>query len=171
LHAIIQTMQETPNPSPPPIEDVISLFARRIPHSRDIGMQIDTATTDDKTRFRLPPQPHLAGDHGGAFFFPGVLFSLADSACGLAVFRSLGRFVPIATLDMRIDHLAPATMDADLLAVAECYRMTRTVAFTRCELMAGPSAKVVAIVMGTFMLSSSSAHPLAPRARTEAAKA
>jgi acyl-coenzyme A thioesterase PaaI-like protein len=138
-----------------PADDLAELFTRRIPHARDIGMQFDADAADGKCRLRLAPQPHLAGDHGGAFFFPGVLFSVADSACGVAVFRALGRYVPIATLDMRIDHLAPATMDADLLAEAECYRLTRTVAFTRCELMAGPAAKVVAIVMGTFMLSSS----------------
>ncbi|WP_218510663.1 MULTISPECIES: PaaI family thioesterase [unclassified Variovorax] len=131
------------------------LFARRIPHGLDIGMQVEDAGADGKTRVRLAPRPHLSGDNGGAFFFPGVLFSLADSACGLAVMRALERVVPIATLDMRIDHLAPATMDAELCAQAECYRMTRTVAFTRCEVIAGPASKLVAVVMGTFMLSSS----------------
>ncbi|MEJ8850542.1 PaaI family thioesterase [Variovorax rhizosphaerae] len=135
--------------------DLAELFARRIPHGHDIGMQIEDASADGKVRMRIAPQPHLSGDNGGAFFFPGVLFSLADSASGLAVMRGLERMVPIATLDMRIDHLAPATMDADLRAEAECYRMTRTVAFTRCELTAGPASKLVATVMGTFMLSSS----------------
>ncbi|MEJ8822214.1 PaaI family thioesterase [Variovorax humicola] len=133
-------------------------FARRMPHGHDIGMRLEEASADGKTRMCLSPQPYLAGDNCGAFFFPGVLFSLADSASGMAVFKALDRVVPIATLDMRIDHLAPATMDADLHAEAECYRMTRTVAFTRCELMAGPAAKVVAIVMGTFMLSSSTSR-------------
>ena len=142
--------------------DFADLFARRIPHGHDIGMQVEAASADGKARVRLAPQPQLSGDNGGAFFFPGVLFSLADSASGLAVMRALERIVPIATLDMRIDHLAPATMDADLLAEAECYRMTRTVAFTRCELMAGPASKVVAVVMGTFMLSSSTPRGVRP---------
>ena len=65
--------------------------------------------------------------------------------------------MPIATLDMRIDHLAPATMDADLVAVAECYRLTKSIAFARCELLSGPRRRVAAIAVGTFMLSSSSA--------------
>ena len=114
-----------------------------------------TRAPDGKTRLRLAPQPHLSGDNGGAFFFPGVLFSAGRFGLRPGRDPGTGRVVPIATLDMRIDHLAPATMDADLSAEAECYRMTRTVAFTRCELMAGPASKLVAIVMGTFMLSSS----------------
>jgi len=144
------------------VREIADSFARRIPHGHDIGMRLEEESADGKTRLRLAPQPGLAGDNGGAFFFPGVLFSLADSASGLAVFRSLDRVVPIATLDMRIDHLAPATMDADLRAEAECYRMTRTVAFTRCELMAGPESRVVAIVIGTFMLSSSTPRGAKP---------
>lgn len=134
------------------IEDLARLFATHMPHGRDIGMQLEEPAFDGRTRMRLPAQPFLSGDAGAKFFFPGVLFSLADSACGMAVFRALGRFVPIATLDMRIDHLAPATMDADLIAVATCYRMTQSIAFARCELLCGPQAKVAAIAVGTFML-------------------
>jgi len=140
-----------------PIENLARLFAQHMPHGRDIGMRLDDAAADGKTRMSLPAQAFLAGDAAARFFFPGVLFSLADSACGLAVFRALGRFVPIATLDMRIDHLAPATMDADLIAVAECYRLTKPIAFARCELISGPRRRVAAIAMGTFVLSSSAA--------------
>lgn len=139
------------------LEDLARLFAQRMPHARDIGMQVCDPAVDGKTRMRLPAQELLSGDAGYKFFFPGTLFSLADSACGLAVFRALGRYAPIATLDMRIDHLAPATMDADLTAVAECYRMTQAIAFARCELLGGPQPKVVAIAVGTFMLSGRTA--------------
>jgi len=139
------------------IDELARLFSKHMPHGRDVGMCLDDQAADGKTRMHLPPQQFLAGDPAASFFFPGVMFSLADSACGLAVFRALGRFVPIATLDMRIDHLAPATMDADLIAVAECYRLTKPIAFARCGLLSGPQRRVAAIAVGTFMLSSSSA--------------
>ncbi len=139
-----------------PMEELARLFARHMPHGQDIGMQMDGSSADGRTRMHLPAQPFLSGDATASFFFPGVLFSMADTACGMAVFRALGRYTPIATIDMRIDHLAPATMDADLLAVAECYRMTRSIAFARCELLCGPRSKVVAIAVGTFMLQSRS---------------
>jgi len=140
------------------VEELARLFSQHMPHGRDVGMLLEEPTPEGRTRMRLPAQPFLAGDPGSKFFFPGVLFSLADSACGLAVFRALGRYVPIATLDMRIDHLAPATMDAELVAVAECYRLTQSVAFARCELLSGPQRRVAAIAVGAFMLSSSSAR-------------
>jgi len=142
--------------SAPSVEAMAQLFAQRVPHGRDIGMRIDDPAPDGRTRMRLATQPFLAADPAGTFFFPGVMFSLADSACGLAVFRALGYFVSIATLDMRIDHLAPATMDGDLVAVAECYRLTKSIAFVRCELLSGPHQRLAAVVMGTFMLSSAS---------------
>lgn len=146
---------------PPPhtklsVQDVAKLFSEKMPHGRDIGMMIDKLD-GDKTRIRLPPNPTLAADPAGNFFFPGILFSLADSACGLAVFQALNRFVPIATLDMRIDHLAPATMDADLIAEAHCYRLTKQIAFARCELLCGNNERLVAIAVGTFMVSSGTA--------------
>ena len=153
---VLQDVNDSPNPVLS-IEELARLFAQHMPHGRDIGMRLEDLAADGKTRMSLPAQAFLAGDAGASFFFPGVMFSLADSACGLAVFRALGRFVPIATLDMRIDHLAPATMDADLIAVAECYRLTKPVAFARCELLSGPQRRVAAIAVGTFMLSSSSA--------------
>lgn len=141
------------------IEELARLFAQHMPHGRDIGIRLDERAADGKTRMGLHAQAFLAGDPAASFFFPGVMFSLADSACGLAVFRALGRFVPIATLDMRIDHLAPATMDADLIAVAECYRLTKPIAFARCELLTGPQRRVAAIAVGTFMPSSSAKAP------------
>ncbi len=147
-----------PQKIPMSIEELARLFSQHMPHGRDVGLVLDERAPDGRTRMRLPAQALLSGDPGGKFFFPGALFSLADSACGLAVFRAVGRYLPIATLDMRIDHLAPATMDADLVAVAECYRMTQPIAFARCELLCGPQSKVAAIAVGTFMLSSSSAR-------------
>jgi acyl-coenzyme A thioesterase PaaI-like protein len=138
------------------VEAMAQLFAQRVPHGRDIRISIDEPAPDGRTRMRIAPQPFLAADPAATFFFPGVMFSLADSASGFAVFRALRRFVPIATLDMRIDHLSLATMNADLVAVADCYEITDSIAFVRCELLSGPQQKMTAFVMGTFMLSSAS---------------
>ncbi len=137
-----------PQKIPMSIEELARLFSQHMPHGRDIGMVLDERAPDGRTRMRLPAQGLLSGDPGGKFFFPGALFSLADSACGLAVFRAMGRYLPIATLDMRIDHLAPATMDADMVAVAECYRMTQPLTFARCELLCDPQSKVATIAVG-----------------------
>jgi uncharacterized protein (TIGR00369 family) len=140
------------------VQAAASRFAAHVPYARDIGLAMDEVGPD-RIRMHIPPNPILASDPSNQFFFPGVLFSLADSACGVAVFRARGQFVPLATLDMRIDHLAPATMDADLIADASCYRITKDVAFTRCEVRCGKDERVVAVVVGTFMLATNPYKP------------
>ena len=140
------------------IHAAASRFASHVPYAKDIGLAMDVVGPDG-IRMRIPPNPILASDASGRFFFPGVLFSLADSACGVAVFRARGQFEALATLDMRIDHLAPATMDADLIADAHCTRITKDVAFTRCEVRCGKDQRIVAVVVGAFMLSSSKLSP------------
>ena len=47
------------------------------------------------------------------------------------MFCRLPRMEAIATLDLRIDYLKPATIGEDLFARAECYRLTRQIAFVR----------------------------------------
>ncbi len=122
-----------------------------VPHNRDLRMEV-LEMSADRARMRVGAAPHLVGDPARGFYFPGVLFSLADSACGLAVLLSLREFVPIATLDLRLDHFAPAPANADLIADAHCYRRTTQIAFTRCEISHADDGKFVAIANGTFML-------------------
>ncbi len=141
-------------------DELTHLLAQHMPHGRDIGMRLGDPAADGKTIMTLSAQNLLAGDPGANFFFPGVMFSLADSACAVAVLRALKFFVPIATLDVRIVYLAPATMDADLVAVSECHRLTKSIAFARCELLSGPQRQVSATAVGTFMLFSSSTKVL-----------
>lgn len=140
------------------VQAAASRFAAHVPYARDIGLVMDEVGPQ-RIRMHIPPNPMLASDSSCRFFFPGVLFSLADSACGVAVFRARGEFVALATLDMRIDHLAPATMDADLIADAHCDRITKDVAFTRCDVRCGRDERVVAVVVGTFMLATNPYKP------------
>jgi len=133
------------------IGNLARIIEQHMPHTIDIGMKVDLDSPSGKIRMRIPAQPMLAADPDGRFFFPGVLFSLADTACGLAASRSLERPEPMSTLDLRIDYLAPASLKHDLVAEAECYRITRSVIFVRCELHSGRRERPVASVTGAFM--------------------
>ena len=137
------------------MNDLANTVKQHIPHAVDIGMTIDSEAPPGKLRMRIPAQPMLAADPGGHFFFPGILFSLADNACGLAVLLQLKRSEHITTLDMRIDHVAPASLKHDLVAEAECYCITKSVAFVRCELRSGTHQRLVASATGTFMRAPS----------------
>lgn len=133
------------------IESLAQIVERDMPHSRDVGMKVDLDSPPGTVRMRIPAQPMLAADPEERFFFPGILFSLADTACGLAAGRKLERPEPMSTLDLRIDYLAPAPLQHDLVAEAACYRVTRSVIFVRCELYCGAHERLVASATGAFM--------------------
>ncbi|MDY0066355.1 MAG: PaaI family thioesterase [Steroidobacteraceae bacterium] len=140
------------------IENLARIIEQHMPHTIDLGMQVDLDSPPGKIRMRIPAQPLLAADPEERFFFPGVLFSLADTACGLAASRRLERPEPMSTLDLRIDYLAPALLKHDLTAEAVCYRMTRSVIFVRCELHSGRRERPVASATGAFMRSAYSSR-------------
>lgn len=133
------------------IENLARLIEQHMPHTMDVGMQVDLDSPSGKIRIRLPAQPMLAADPDERFFFSGVLFSLADTACGLAAGRKLEHPEPLSTLDLRIDYLAPALLKHDLVAEAECYRITSSVIFVRCEISSGEDRRAVASATGAFI--------------------
>lgn len=87
-------------PSNDPVA-VAGQFNEQVPHSRDLGMEV-VAVETDQIRMRLIPQPWLLADDDAEQICSSVLYSLADSAAGLAVFAAAGALAPIATLDLRM---------------------------------------------------------------------
>ena len=60
----------------------------------------------------------------------------------------------IATLDLRIDYLKPATPGRDVVARAHCYKLTRDIAFVRGVAFHDDEADPIATSAGTFMLGT-----------------
>ncbi|MFX4593043.1 PaaI family thioesterase, partial [Acinetobacter baumannii] len=89
-----------------------------IPHYGALGVQFVTAGRNAAT-LRLPYREDFIGDPETGTLHGGVITTLIDSVCGISVFMAMGRLLPIATLDLRIDYLKPATAGLDVLAVAE----------------------------------------------------
>ena len=133
-------------------------FAAAVPHIGELGIAIG-ATDRGMATLRLPWQDRLIGNADEGFLHGGAITTLVDSACGLAVFLALQEVMPIATLDLRIDYLRPAAPRADLIARADCYKLTRTIAFVRAEAYHEDDAPdavraVIAHSVATFMLGS-----------------
>lgn len=129
-------------------------FAERIPHVAVMGIRIE-AVSRACAMARLPCRPEFIGDTLRRVIHTGVVTSLVDSVCGLAVSARIGAPQAVATLDLRVDYLRPSRGDADLLCRAECYRLATHVAFVRARVWQDDPAAPVAEGLATFMRTPS----------------
>jgi uncharacterized protein (TIGR00369 family) len=132
---------------------LIREFHEAIPHERDLGMEV-VELGRGLALLKLPYRPELLGDASRGLLNTGVTSTLIDSACGLAVFAALDAPTQIATLDLRVDYLRPAIAHKTLHARAECYRMTRHIAFLRATVYQDDNAESLATSSGTFMVDA-----------------
>jgi uncharacterized protein (TIGR00369 family) len=101
-----------------------------------------------------PFAEHLVGDIEANVIHGGVITTLLDSFCGLACGAALEEFRFVATLDLRIDYMRPADSGRDIKAEAECYHVTKSVAFTRAWAYHDSKDKVIATAQGAFAINN-----------------
>jgi len=128
-----------------------TLMAMSSPHMRELGIRFMSAEGRVAVAM-LPYRAELVGDPRTGVLHGGVVTTLLDSTAGAAVFTALTLPAPIATLDLRIDYLRPSTPSQPLYARAECYKLTRHVAFVRGTAYNDDAADPVASMTATFML-------------------
>ena len=109
---------------------------------------------DDWFEFALDYDRRLVSDATSGILASGPIVSLMDTAAGFAVWARRGAFAPQATLDLRLDYLRPSRVGETVIGRAECYRMTRRIAFVRGVAHDGDPADPIAHLAGTFMLLS-----------------
>jgi len=149
--------------SPPSLKDLMPQLAAGAPHTHALGFVLEGVEGDVVT-LRAPYRDDLVGDPETGVLAGGVATTLLDHVCGLAVWAALDRFVPIATLDLRIDYMRPADPGLALFGRARCYRLTRSVAFVRAWAYDRDADDPVAAAQAAFMLNTD-------RERSEAAGA
>ena len=126
-------------------------FTVAIPHVAELGIEM-LSVAPGRAVMRLPYQARLVGNPETGVLHGGAVTTLIDTVCGLSVMAVLDVPRRIATIDLRIDYLRPARPGDDLMAEAECYKVTRLVAFTRCVAYQGSRDTPVASASGTFMV-------------------
>jgi uncharacterized protein (TIGR00369 family) len=143
---------ETPPPDPALEAAIAQGVADYVPHNRALGMRF-VEVKDGGVVVALPYDEKLVGNPLTRVIHGGAITTLMDATCGTAVYVKLREPVPIATLDLRIDYLKPATPDQAVHARAECFKITQNVAFVRCETYhPGADKDVVAVANGTFII-------------------
>ena len=131
---------------------LLQAIARFVPHNAALGIRF-VSFADGRVTLSLPYDKKLIGNPLTGVLHGGAITAVLDAACGMAVLVKLALPIPVATLDLRIDYLKPATPGQEVFARAECFKVTRSIAFVRCEAFHdGGEADIVAVANGTFML-------------------
>ncbi|PSL15213.1 uncharacterized protein (TIGR00369 family) [Marinobacterium halophilum] len=125
-------------------------FLNAQPHMCRLGIRLIRAEKS-KATLVLPVQPQLISTVLDTYLHGGVLTTLVDAASSVSTLCALDRFELCPTLDLRIDHMRTPVQSQPLYVAAECYRVTRSVLFTRASVYQDDPAHPVAYAIATFM--------------------
>lgn len=139
----------------PDVAMMNTAFRDWVPFNRAIGLELLEIYPEQAAAvLRLPWSERLVGNPETGVLHGGALTTFLDAAGGVAVYLKLGAPLPIATLDLRIDHLGPATPRRDLLCRVECVKATRNVGFVRGIAYHDDVGNAVATSAATYMIST-----------------
>ena len=132
-----------------PVLERAQRFLSALRHCQVLGMQVQAASAEGLT-LRLPYSQHIVGNPDSGVIHGGAITTLMDTTCGISTVCVLPEFEICPTLDLRIDYMRAATPGQRITARAECYHMTRSVAFLRAVALDEDEANPVAAATGAF---------------------
>jgi uncharacterized protein (TIGR00369 family) len=141
--------------------EVASKFIKALPHVQALGIEL-LAMGEGSAEMSLPYNKQLIGDPETGVIHGGAVSTLMDTCCGTAVMSHPTGALSTATLVLRIDYMRAAKPNRPIFARAECYKVTRSVAFVRALAYDETPDDPVAAASAAFMLDCSSGrHRLA----------
>ena len=127
-------------------------FLGSVPHLAALGISYRRHGAD-WAELEMPFADQQIADPDYGIIASGAIFTLMDSAAGFSVHMGLQEFLPIATIDLRIDYLRGPVPGATVIGRASCYRMTQQIAFVRGIAHDGDPDRPIANMAGTFMVN------------------
>ncbi|CUJ99886.1 PaaI family thioesterase [Shimia thalassica] len=124
-------------------------FISAVPHCKTLNMKL-TNIGDGTAEMSLPYDLRIVGDPETGVVHGGAVSSLMDTCCGAAAMSHPSSPAGTATIDLRIDYMRAATPGQTIVTRAECYHITRSVAFVRAVAMDDDVDRPVATATGAF---------------------
>ena len=140
------------------VRDDPQLLIAHVPHARVLGLKVIDVKPSE-CWIELPYSGELVGNPETGVIHGGVITTLLDQCGGSAVIAALDDIVSIATLDLRIDYMKPATPGRAIIGYSHCYKVTRNVAFARAVAYHDRPEDPIATAVGTFMLGANRSLP------------
>lgn len=129
-------------------------FIQAIPHSVALGMEV-TRIEAGRAEIAMDYDERFVGDPRTGVIHGGAVSALMDTCCGAAALSHPDNAGSTATIDLRIDYMRPATPGQRIRAEAECFHVTRSVAFVHARAMDDDADRPVATATGTFTTGQS----------------
>lgn len=131
-------------------DEIAQRFISALPYARALGLTL-VRLGNGTAEILMPWNGQLIGDPETGVVHGGAVFALMDTCAGTAVMSHPSAPRRTATLDLRIDYMRAALPDRAITAHAECYHLTRTVAFVRATATDGDD-RAIATATGAFMI-------------------
>jgi len=126
-------------------------FISALPYSAALGMALEDLQ-DGVAVITMPYDDKLVGDPRTGVIHGGAVSALMDTCCGAAVMSHPSHPGSTATIDLRIEYLRAAKPGQRITARAECYHVTRSVAFVRATAHDEEEGSAVATATGSFVV-------------------
>lgn len=124
-------------------------FVEALPHARALGMKV-VEVAPCRATLAMEYDPRLIGDPETGVLHGGAISTLMDTSGGVALMAHPSAPAGTATLNFRIDYMRPATPGQRIQARAECYHLTRSVAFIHAVALDEDEDRPVATATGVF---------------------
>ncbi len=134
------------------IRQAAEAMANNAPQAKALGFRF-VSVEPGRGSLQVPWREDLVGNPDTDVIAGGVVTTLLDHTCGMAIISAAQGFMSTATLDLRIDYMRPAAPRAGVTATAHCYKQTRSIAFVRAEAWDVDPSDLIATAQGAFVIN------------------